>query len=591
MNLEIFRIYPFIFPAFEKKSGQPNTSMKNLSVYGEIALKIFHKLGSQDLCQAKLVCKEWKQLIEQIDGWKRVRLKKIKSNLPTNNQLANNKANSLDPSPPHWSPFQIAKSLWCNPTTIISGSQEAKVNAVATYLHKESIELKGVAGDGDCFFNAFLGSYASLSRKIPLLDMSSDKISYLRQVLSDIIKHNNSKRAEEIIEKGSWISGLGEGDLLASALSIPIRLVTVNEERLICGINDMIIFPKVGLSEDNRSQEWESIPQEERPQEYIFIVDLGGHFIYAQKPLKQDKSLLSKSKTSSDILSSNSLSTNELKNISETLESQELLLDEKIKELEQTYTLALQIAVQEKDPIQESFCIEELGDIYLRKQTSETLLQAAGLYNYALRLAPQERQKVLRDRLCQVQNLLIKQCKGKPFDSTVMRKQFERNRHNLKKFREEIEKKIQTLPEDPSSLEVRELYGEIAHQIKTFFGQLVIQALHQLDPAPCEYAMIGFGSLAREEMTPYSDLEFGILIQEDTPVNRKYFRNLTNLLHLQVINLGETILPALNIPCLKAISFFDSMTPRGFAFDGAGVEGKGCKTPLGNGKTFELIQT
>jgi tetratricopeptide (TPR) repeat protein/predicted nucleotidyltransferase len=815
MNLENSFINSFIFTTF-KELAKEKPSLR-LGPYAEISLKIFQELSQQDLTNARGVCKEWKQLIEKTDGWKRLHSKKIKSNLPTSNQLAANAANSLDPSPPHWSSSQIAKSLWYDPSTIINDAVKIKVNAVATYLHKEGFELKGVASDGDCFFNAFLGSYEGLSRKIPLLDMSSDKIPYLRQVLSDMIKHTNNKRAEEIIKKGSWVSGLGEGDLLAralsipirlvtvnedslgcgindmlisskvgltskkdrsqewetipqeerpqgyifivdlgghfiyaqkplkykesfiaadhdqegkesnfasvvskqspspsstpslppgqwdssqiakslwynsltiisesqkakvnavaaylhkegfelkgvardgdcffsaflgsykelsrkiplldehpdktsylrqvlsdivkhtdskraeeikerggwvsglgegdllaSALSIPIRLVTVNEERLICGINDMLIFPKAGLAEDNRSQEWETIPQEERPQEYIFIVDLGGHFIHAQKPLKQDKSFLSKSKISSNILFSDSLSTNELKNTLKTLESQELLSDEKIKELEQTYTQALQIAVQEKDPIQESFCIEELGDIYLRKQTSETLLQAAGLYNYALRLAPPPRQTILKDKLSQVQNLLARECKGKPFDPLLIEKQFERNRNTLKKFREEIEKKIQTLPENPSSQEVRELYGEIAHHIKIFFGQLVIQAVHQLDTEPCEYAMIGFGSLAREEMTPYSDLEFGILIQEDTPVNRKYFRNLTNLIHLQVINLGETILPALNIPCLKAIDFFDGMTPRGLAFDGAGVEGKGCKTPLGNDKTFELIQT
>ncbi|MBS4166165.1 Uncharacterized protein NEOC65_001245, partial [Neochlamydia sp. AcF65] len=579
MNLESSSINPFIFTTFKELAEEK--PYLGLGPYAEISLKIFKELSQQDLSNARGVCKEWKQLIEQMDEWKRLHSKKIKINLPTHNQLAANEANSLDPSPPHWSPFQIAKSLWYDSSTFISDLYEAKVNAVAAYLHKEGFELKGVASDGDCFFNAFLESYEGLPRKIPLLDMSSDKISYLRQVLSDIIKHTNSKRAEEIIGKGAWVSGLGEGDLLAQALSIPIRLVTVNEDPSGCGVNDRLIFSKVGLtSKKVRSREWETIPPEERPQKYIFIVDLGGHFIYAQKPLKQDKTLLSKSKTSSDILFSNSLSMNASKNTLQTWESQELLSDEKIKELEQTYTLALQIAVQEKDPIQESFCIEELGDIYLRKQTSETLLQAAGLYNYALRLAPPQRQKVLKDKLCHVQNLLAKQCKGKPFDSAVVEKQFERNRHNLKKFREEIEKKIQTLPETPSSQEVKELYGEIAHQIKVFFGQLVMQAVHQLDTEPCEYAMIGFGSLAREEMTPYSDLEFGILVQDDNPINKKYFRNLTYLIHLQVINLGETILPALNIPCLKAISFFDSMTPRGFAFDGAGVEGKGCKTPL-----------
>ncbi|KIC76765.1 hypothetical protein DB41_EO00180, partial [Neochlamydia sp. TUME1] len=507
MNLESFSINSFMFTTFKELAKEK--PYLGLGPYAEISLKIFQELSQQDLSNARGVCKEWKQLIEQADEWKRLHLKKIKSNLPTNNQLAN-EANSLDPSRSPWSSSQIAKSLWDDPSTVISDAVKIKVNAVAAYLNKEGFELKGVAGDGDCFFSAFLGSYKGLSRKIPLLEEQSNKFSYLRQVLSDILKHTNSKRAKEIIKKGSWVSGLGEGDLLARALSIPIRLVTVNEDSLGCGINDMLISSKVGLtSKKDRSQEWKTIPQEKRPQDYIFIVDLGGHFIYAQKPLKQDKIFLSKSKISPNILFSNSLSTNELKNTLKTLDCQELLSDEEIKELEQTYTQALQMAVQEKDPLQESFCIEKLGDIYLRKQTSETLLQAAGLYNYALRLAPPQRQKILKDKLCQVQNLLVKQCKGKLFDSVVIEKQFERNRNGLKKFREEIEKKIQTLSENPPSQEVRELYHEIAHEIKIFFGQLVIQAIYQLDTAPCEYAMIGFGSLAREEMTPYSDLEFG----------------------------------------------------------------------------------
>ncbi|KIC76748.1 hypothetical protein DB41_EO00010, partial [Neochlamydia sp. TUME1] len=488
MNLETLRIRPFIFPAFEQQQEQSNPFIRDTSVYGEIALIIFKKLGLLDSCQARLVCKDWKQLIKQTNEWQEPSSKGLKDNLPRHHSQTTAKKKLLTSSLRRWSPSQIAKSLWYNPATIISNSVEIKVNAVATYLHKEGFELKGVAGDGDCFFSAFLGSYEGLSRKIPVLDEQNDKIFYLRHVLSDIYRHVNSKRAKEIREKGSWVSGLGEGDLLAQALSIPIRLVTVNEDSLGCGINDMLISSKVGLtSKKDRSQEWETIPQEERRQDYIFIVDLGGHFIYAQKPLKQDKTLLLKSKISSNILFSNSLSTNELENTLKTLESQELLSDEKIKELEQTYTQALQIAVREKDPIQESFCIEELGDIYLGKQTSETLLQAAGLYNYALRLVPQERLKVLRTRLSQVQNLLVKQCKGKPFDPLVIVKQFERNRSELKKFREEIEKKIQTLLENPSSQEVRELYGEIAQHIKIFFGQLVIQAVHQLDTAPCEY--------------------------------------------------------------------------------------------------------
>ncbi|MBS4165352.1 hypothetical protein NEOC65_000409 [Neochlamydia sp. AcF65] len=259
--------------------------------------------------------------------------------------------------------------------------------------------------------------------------------------------------------------------------------------------------------------------------------------------------------------------------------------------LEENYTHALKLAIQKEDPIQIRLCIEKLGDIYLIKGTQQTLLQAAGLYNYALHNASLDEQASIKEMLSKVRILLIKACRGEAVDIPTTKKQFENNRRELKKFREEIEEKIQAFGSDPSPEEVRELYSEIAQWIKTFFKHLVDQAQEVLGPSPCEYAMIGFGSLAREEMTPYSDLEFGILIQEDTLGNRDYFRRLTNLLHLEVINLGETILPALNIPCLKGIDFFDSVTPRGFAFDGEGAEGKGCKTPFGNRQTFELIQT
>ncbi|KIC76641.1 hypothetical protein DB41_FE00010, partial [Neochlamydia sp. TUME1] len=259
--------------------------------------------------------------------------------------------------------------------------------------------------------------------------------------------------------------------------------------------------------------------------------------------------------------------------------------------LEENYTHVLKLAIQEEDPIQTRLCIEKLGDIYLIKGTSQAFLQAAGLYNYALHNTSLDEQENIKEKLLKVEILLIKACRGEPIDIPTSKKQFENNRGELKKFREEIEKKIQLIRPNPSSEEVRKLYSEIARGIKAFFKSLVDQAQEVLGSAPCEYAMIGFGSLAREEMTPYSDLEFGILIQEDTSGNKDYFRRLTALLHLKVINLGETILPALNIPCIKEINFFDSVTPRGFAFDGEGAEGKGCKTPSGNRQTFELIQT
>jgi tetratricopeptide (TPR) repeat protein len=281
----------------------------------------------------------------------------------------------------------------------------------------------------------------------------------------------------------------------------------------------------------------------------------------------------------------------ELKTLLESLEHEKILSEEEIKEIENAYKKALPIAVQAKEATQKGLYIERLGDVYSSKEIPKILLQAAGLYNYALHHSSLGEQEIIKRKLLKAEILLTKLCKGKTVNNSIAKKQFEANREVLKKLREGIKEKIQALGSDPSSEEVRMLYKEIALGMKDFFNTLVNQAIDVLGPVPCEYAMIGFGSLAREEMTPYSDLEFAILIQEDSKDNKKYFKRLTALIHLKVINIGETLLPALNIPCLKAINFFDDITPRGLAFDGEGVEGKGCKTPFGNRHTFELIQT
>ena len=67
--------------------------------------------------------------------------------------------------------------------------------------------------------------------------------------------------------------------MLAKELSTPLRILTVNGD---CGIHDLLIFQEKG----KKSEKWVTLDQ--KPENYILIVDLGGHFVTAQ-PLSSKK--------------------------------------------------------------------------------------------------------------------------------------------------------------------------------------------------------------------------------------------------------------------------------------------------------------
>ena len=139
----------------------------------------------------------------------------------------------------------------------------------------------------------------------------------------------------------------------------------------------------------------------------------------------------------------------------------------------------------------------------------------------------------------------------------------------------------------------KKLFADIAGDIKSVLGDFYQAGEQVLGPPPCHYAIMGVGSIALQQTTPYSDLEFAILMEdapdEDTAETwRAYFRKLTHLVHFRVINLGETVLPFSQYK----ISL-DHLGRKGLNFD------LGGKTPLGRkdkdradkNKGYELIQS
>ena len=150
---------------------------------------------------------------------------------------------------------------------------------------------------------------------------------------------------------------------------------------------------------------------------------------------------------------------------------------------------------------------------------------------------------------------------------------------------------------------IQELFRDIQNMYVRLVSMLAKECESKLGQPPCSFAIIALGSVARMEATPFSDLEFAIL-HSDQAIGYKinYFRVFTHFFHLKVINLGETILPALGIKELNDFQssdpnsswFYDSETPRGISFDGAMPWAS--KTPLGRMGTkkktaLELIRT
>ena len=175
------------------------------------------------------------------------------------------------------------------------------------------------------------------------------------------------------------------------------------------------------------------------------------------------------------------------------------------------------------------------------------------------------------------------------------------NRKKLKEIRSKVSDeyfpRLEKFPdwdsgsENKRCEEIESIYKEIHTDIKCFLNDIFRYCCQVAGPAPCAFSIIGLGSMSRKEVTPYSDLEFAILLDHEnkTPSSeqRQYFRFLTYLIQVQIIKLGETVLPSLGISSLndfyskskKDDWFFDDVIPKGFSFDG--MMPWACKTPLG----------
>eukprot|EP00058_Branchiostoma_floridae_P027777 XP_002613268.1 hypothetical protein BRAFLDRAFT_68233 [Branchiostoma floridae] len=296
---------------------------------------------------------------------------------------------------------------------------------------------------------------------------------------------------------------------------------------------------------------------------------------------------------------------------------------------EEAYAQILKHAVEMDDKPLEVAALKAIGDVYLHKsrisKDGKDFTKASALYNAALvRCADWDGRQSLVHRIKRTEKCFLRYVVGIRNSVASTRKEDINRKLQLAKIRYRCKEKLQTLSsqkyhsyeceDNPMESEearnaerrrteaVRSMYRYVAVKMKQFIADMVEECIKTLGTVPCQYAMVGMGSICKEEMTPYSDLEFAILVEKEkcTDENKTYFRTLTHLLHLKVLNLGETILPSMAIKSLNDFDnkkndwYYDNTTPHGFSFDGSMPWAS--KTALGRDPTaskpaLELIMT
>ena len=234
--------------------------------------------------------------------------------------------------------------------------------------------------------------------------------------------------------------------------------------------------------------------------------------------------------------------------------------------------------------------IHQIGVIYRKRSPDKiALLKSAGLFNAAIVRNPSNSISIKSDlaEICQ-HVLQLAKAKNQNVDLVKKAEQVKDLAEDLRATTDAfLNKNMPSISINPTSKDFqklmsqkistsRELNKTIADKYKQIMADISQFCENVIGNPPCEYAIAGMGSLAREEITPYSDFEHIILLSDsdDYICHLEYFRWFSVIFHVIILNLGETIIPSLNVNSLNDNNcrlgnwYYDAVTPRGISFDG-----------------------
>ena len=269
----------------------------------------------------------------------------------------------------------------------------------------------------------------------------------------------------------------------------------------------------------------------------------------------------------------------------------------------------------------------KLGQLHLRRSANTfsiesiesmvCLIKSAVLLNAALVRTDTDTDdtKLIKQDLNQLFQHLLRAA-GAEYTNVDLFAKSEKVKHLVENMRDNVNGRLSEIPiiaksksnnkmnrqEQEKVKAIKGLQNKITDDYTDIMANIAEYCEQIMGKAPCNFAVVGMGSLARKEITPYSDFEHIILLGTNGNYQNenslKYFRWFSVIFQVIIINLGETIIPSvLNETNSKLGTwFYDDVTTRGICFDA--MLPWASKFPLGRLKTTrnkpwttELIKT
>ena len=253
----------------------------------------------------------------------------------------------------------------------------------------------------------------------------------------------------------------------------------------------------------------------------------------------------------------------------------------------------------------------QLGKVYRQKSPDKiSLIQSAGLFNAAL-----ARKKKINKQSLHIKESLQELCshvlqlacaEKQDADlvaySEIVKMSFKRMRINVTERLKDVtqihndtDNSMLLKKEKNKATDMKKLQETLTKDFKQIVNDMCKYCDEVLREPPEKYALVGLGSLARKEITPYSDFEHIILLKEGSPDRAdyenvvEYFRWFAVMFQIVIVNLQETVIRRLAVPCLNDETrkdkdwLKDIHTTCGISLDS--MLPHACKNPLGRRPT------